>query len=54
MEEEREDLLIVNGINGTTGDYAISPLPAAVVSRIARGLSVDPEHFRDLERKLES
>ena len=54
LDEEHEDLLVVNGINGTTGDYAISPLSAAVVSRIVRGLAVDPEHFRDLERKLES
>jgi hypothetical protein len=48
------DQLIINGINIATGDYATPPLSAAEVSAIARGLSVDPAHLRDLMRKEES
>ncbi|MFI5456005.1 MAG: hypothetical protein ACHRXM_11200 [Isosphaerales bacterium] len=46
-----ENRLYVNGTNIATGDYAIPPLSAADVSRIAQGVPIDPAHLRDLERK---
>jgi hypothetical protein len=49
---DEEDRMTFNGINIATGDYAIPPLTAADIARIAQGVPVDAAHTRDLKRKV--
>ena len=40
-----------NGVDATSGDYLLPPMPAATVSLAARGEVVDPEHLRELRER---
>jgi hypothetical protein len=44
-------LLVFNGVDATSGDYLLPPMPAATVSLAARGEVVDPEHLRELRER---
>ena len=46
-----DDLLVFNGVDATSGDYLLPPMPAATVSLAARGEVVDPEHLRELRER---
>ena len=50
---DETNVSVVNGLNGSTGKYALPPLSAADLSRLARGLEIESDHIRDLERKEE-
>ena len=43
-----DELLVVNGINGTTGGYLLPPMPPERISKIALGQAFDPDHIREL------
>jgi len=45
------DLMCFNGIDGATGDYLLSPMTAADVSRLAQGERFDPQHLNELNWK---
>ena len=44
------ETLCFNGINGSTGEYLLSPQPPEVISAVARGEEIDPEHLAFLKR----
>jgi len=43
------ELLFFNGLNASTGDYLIPPLPAEQLVQIARGESFAPDHLMELK-----
>ncbi len=45
------DLLILNGINGATGEYLTPPLASKDISALAQGHSLDPLHLSELKAK---
>jgi hypothetical protein len=46
-----EDLLFINGINGSTGDYLLPPLTEEQVSKIAQGEEFHPDDKEDIDLK---
>jgi hypothetical protein len=48
---DRNDLLTVNGVDGSTGAYLLPPLRLAVVAALAQGESVDPMEVRELRAR---
>ena len=50
-----ETILTFNGIDGDSGGYLLSPLPAETIGQIVRGQAIDPKdpHFRDLKKRAE-
>jgi hypothetical protein len=42
---------IFNGIDGSTGEYLLPPLPPAEVSRLAQGVPLDPNHLAELKAR---
>jgi hypothetical protein len=44
-----DELLYLNGVDATTGQYAVSPLPLAAAYAYARGERPDPERLKELE-----
>lgn len=51
MSDEPLVIDAVNGINGTTGEYLLRPVPAEILSRVAQGERPDPAHLNDLEHR---
>ncbi|HZQ08432.1 MAG TPA: hypothetical protein VFD70_17750 [Anaerolineae bacterium] len=49
MPTEQTNLLFFNGINASTGDYLIPPLPAEELVQIVRGESFAPDHLMELK-----
>jgi len=49
-----QDLLVFNGIDGTTGAYLQSPMPVSDASLLARGESPDSAHLAELKARQES
>ncbi|MBE9001865.1 hypothetical protein IQ274_27585 [Nostoc sp. LEGE 12447] len=47
----KEELLFFNGINGSTGEYLLLPLTPEQISKIAQGEELDPAHINELQRK---
>jgi len=47
------DSLIFNGIDATTGDYLIPPMPPHDVSALAQGQQLDPQHLSELKFKYQ-
>jgi hypothetical protein len=45
------DALLFNGVDGATGDYLTPPLPAGALSKIARGVPLDPAHLAELKAR---
>jgi hypothetical protein len=45
------DLLVFNGINGSTGEYALPPTPVEVIARVARGETFDKQVLSELQRR---
>jgi hypothetical protein len=43
--------LTFNGIDGDSGSYLLEPMPAEELGKVARGETIDPQHFRDLKAK---
>jgi hypothetical protein len=43
--------LYFNGINGSTGEYLLPPIPPEEIAKIAQGATIDPAHLRELQRK---
>jgi hypothetical protein len=43
--------LYFNGIDGTTGEYLLPPIPPEEIAKIAQGETIDPAHLRELQRK---
>lgn len=43
MDSEDEDTIFINGVDGTTGDYALPPLSIAAAAAIAQGQRDSPE-----------
>jgi hypothetical protein len=48
-----DDLLYFNGIDGSTGDYLVPPLPLEALCRIARNDELEEAHRRELRRRYE-
>jgi hypothetical protein len=50
-----ETILTFNGIDGDSGDYLLSPMPAETIGKIVRGETIDPKdpHFKELKRRKE-
>jgi hypothetical protein len=46
--DEHASLLVANGIDGETGRYLLPPMPAAVLSGVARGDRPDPAEIEQL------
>jgi hypothetical protein len=48
-------ILTFNGIDGDSGDYLLSPLPAETIGQIVRGEALDPKdpHVRELKKRHE-
>jgi hypothetical protein len=51
-QDNEQDLLFFNGINGSTGDYLLPPMTAEQVSRIAQGKEFDQEDMDDIKDKI--
>ena len=45
--------LFFNGVNGATGSYALPPLPASAVSKIAQGEELDEAHLLELKHRFQ-
>jgi hypothetical protein len=45
------DLLTFNGINASTGEYDIAPLPVEAVARLASGQTISPQELADLRQR---
>jgi hypothetical protein len=43
------DLLVLNGIDGASGEYLLPPMSLQDLSRIARGKKLDDENLRELK-----
>src|SRR5688572_26803755 len=48
-----QDLLVFNGIDGSTGDYLVPPMLPDVFARIARGGRVERRHLSELRWRAE-
>ena len=46
-------VLILNGVNGATGDYLLGPLELRDVAAIVEGETPDASHVRELQRSWE-
>jgi hypothetical protein len=46
-----DELLVFNGIDATTGDYLLPPLPAEKLARLVRGERPDAVHAQELKRR---
>lgn len=44
----RDDLLVFNGINATTGGYLLPPMSPERISKIALGQVFEPDHIAEL------
>jgi hypothetical protein len=51
-QDNEQELLFFNGINGSTGDYLLPPMTTEQVSRIAQGQKFDPDQLQDIELKI--
>jgi hypothetical protein len=51
-QDNEQELLFFNGINGSTGDYLLPPMTPEQVSRIAQGQEFDPDQLQDIELKI--
>ncbi len=51
-QDNEQELLYFNGINGSTGDYLLPPMTTEQVSRIAQGQKFDPDELQDIELKI--
>ncbi len=49
-----EELLYINGINAETGDYALPPLSAEQIAKVARGEQLDDDLKKDLQNRYNS
>ena len=49
LQPTPDDLLFFNGLDLSSGDYLIPPLPPADVSRLAQGQRFDPQHLSELK-----
>lgn len=55
MSDSTDELVYFNGVNASTGDYLIPPLPAEQIAELARGASFAPEQLAELKwRKQEA
>ena len=50
-QDNEQELLFFNGINGSTGDYLLPPMTPEQVARIAMGEEFDPDQLQDIELK---
>jgi hypothetical protein len=48
MDTVRDDLLVFNGINATTGGYLLPPMSPERISKIALGQVFEPDHIAEL------
>jgi hypothetical protein len=47
----KKTLLIINGINGASGEYDLPPQRPQDVAKVARGLPLDPAEKQDVQRR---
>jgi hypothetical protein len=45
--------ILINGINGATGQYLLPPLTAQDIARVAKGEKLDPAHLQELLQRYE-
>jgi hypothetical protein len=50
---DQDDLLVLNGVDGSTGKYLVDPLPVEEVGKAALATSWDPNQFQELEKRQE-
>ncbi len=49
LQSTPDDLLFFNGLDLSTGDYLVPPMPPADVSRLAQGERFDAQHLSELK-----
>ncbi len=51
QQSKPDDLLFFNGLDCSSGDYLLPPMPPADISRMALGEQFDPQHLAELRAK---
>jgi hypothetical protein len=46
-----EEPFVFNGLDGSTGEYLLPPLPPEEVARLAQGGAIDPDHLAELRAR---